>query len=41
MFAGRFEEELFENVDEQLRAGFFQVMRILEANLKDMQEGWD
>lgn len=36
-----FEEELFENVDEQLRAGFFQVMRILEANLKDMQEGWD
>lgn len=36
-----FEEELFENVDEQLRAGFFQVMRILETNLKDMQEGWD
>lgn len=34
-----FVEELFQNVDEQLRNRFFQVMRILESNLKDMQEG--
>lgn len=34
-----FVEELFQNVDEQMRESFFQVMKILELNLKDMQEG--
>lgn len=36
-----FREELFRNVDESSRANFFHVMEILEANLKDMQEGRD
>lgn len=33
-----FAKELFRNTDERMRADFFQVLRILEANLKDMQE---
>lgn len=36
-----FREELFRNVGESSRANFFHVMEILEANLKDMQEGRD
>lgn len=35
----RFVEELFQNVDERQKAEFFQVLGMMEANLKAMQEG--
>ena len=34
----RFVKELFKNIDEQMRADFFQVLRILEDNLKQIKE---
>ena len=34
-----FTEELFKDVDEQLRTDFFRVLHMLESNLKDIQEG--
>ena len=33
-----FVKELFKNIDEQMRADFFQVLRILEDNLKQIKE---
>lgn len=36
-----FAEELFQNVEEASRINFFQVMKLLEDNLRDMQEGRD
>lgn len=37
----QFTGEMFQNVDEQQREAFFQVLRTLEDNLKDMQKGRD
>ncbi|MDE6601937.1 MAG: MarR family transcriptional regulator [Lachnospiraceae bacterium] len=36
-----FTEELFKNVDERLKADFYQVLGMMERNLKEMQEGQD
>ena len=33
-----FVKELFKNIDEQMREDFFQVLRILEDNLKQIKE---
>lgn len=37
----QFKEALFKNVDEQMKDGFFQVLGIMEENLKEMKEGRD
>lgn len=37
----QFTGEMFQNVDGQQREAFFQVLRTLEDNLKDMQKGRD
>lgn len=34
-----FVNDLFKNVDDQAKANFYHVMKILDFNLKEMQEG--
>lgn len=37
----QFAGEMFQNVDERQKEDFFQVLHILESNMKEMQKGRD
>lgn len=37
----QFAREMFKNVDERQKEDFFQVLHILESNMKEMQKGRD